>query len=74
MTNSYGWRGQDVPFQKPDDTIRIAFVETELQRLGAVKLVPGMPVETFVQTDERTVLSYLLKPVDDQVARAFRER
>jgi HlyD family secretion protein len=55
-------------------TIRIAFVETELQRLGAVKLVPGMPVETFVQTDERTVLSYLLKPVDDQVARAFRER
>ena len=55
-------------------TIRIAFTEAELERLGGVKLVPGMPVETFVQTDERTVISYLLKPVHDQVARAFRER
>lgn len=55
-------------------TIRIALAEAELQRLGAVKLVPGMPVETFIQTDERTVLSYLLKPVHDQVVRAFRER
>ena len=26
VTNSYGWRGKDVPFHKPDDTIRIAFV------------------------------------------------
>jgi HlyD family secretion protein len=55
-------------------TIRIAFTETELRRLGGVSLVPGMPVETFIQTDERTVISYLLKPVHDQVARAFREK
>jgi HlyD family secretion protein len=33
-----------------------------------------MPVETFIQTDERTVISYLLKPVHDQVTRAFREK
>jgi HlyD family secretion protein len=39
-----------------------------------VKLVPGMPVEAFVATDERTALSYLVKPVTDQFARAFRER
>jgi HlyD family secretion protein len=55
-------------------TIRIAFTETELRRLGEVSLVPGMPVETFIQTDERTVISYLLKPVHDQVTRAFREK
>ena len=55
-------------------TIRIAFIETELRRLGGVSLVPGMPVETFIQTDERTVISYLLKPVHDQVTRAFREK
>jgi HlyD family secretion protein len=39
-----------------------------------VKLVPGMPVEAFVATGERTALSYLVKPVTDQFARAFRER
>ena len=40
----------------------------------SVKLVPGMPVEAFVATGERTALSYLVKPVTDQFARAFRER
>jgi HlyD family secretion protein len=39
-----------------------------------VKLVPGMPVEAFVQTGERTVISYLMKPLSDQVVRAFREK
>jgi len=36
-------------------------------------LVPGMPVEVFVQTEEQPALSYLMKPISDQVARAFRE-
>jgi membrane fusion protein, type I secretion system len=38
-----------------------------------LKLVPGMPVEAFVQTGSRTMGSYLLKPLMDQVARAFKE-
>jgi HlyD family secretion protein len=38
------------------------------------KLVPGMPVEAFIRTDERTMLSYLLKPLTDQARRAFREQ
>ena len=38
------------------------------------KLVPGMPVEAFISTHERTALSYLMKPLSDQVMRAFRER
>lgn len=55
-------------------TIRIATPAEEIARLGEVKLVPGMPVEAFVQTGERKVLSYLVKPLHDQIARAFRER
>jgi HlyD family secretion protein len=46
----------------------------EMDRLGDVKLIPGMPVEAFVQTGERTVISYLIKPLLDQFTRAFREK
>jgi len=38
------------------------------------KLLPGMPVEAFIATGDRTALSYLVKPITDQVVRAFRER
>jgi HlyD family secretion protein len=55
-------------------TVRITVTPEELGRLGHVKLVPGMPVEAFIQTGERTVLSYLVKPLSDQVMRAFRGR
>lgn len=54
-------------------TIRIKLAEGERARLGNVNLVPGMPVEAFIRTGERTVLSYLLKPFTDQVQRAFRQ-
>lgn len=54
-------------------SIRISLSSEELSRLGEVNLVPGMPVETFVKTDDRKVISYLLKPLTDQFARAFRE-
>lgn len=53
---------------------RVAIPTGEVTRLGGLKLVPGMPVETFVRTDNRTVISYLVKPLRDQIARAFRER
>ena len=45
----------------------------DLLKLGDRKLVPGMPVEVYVQTEERTVMSYLTKPFMDQMMRAFRE-
>jgi HlyD family type I secretion membrane fusion protein len=49
--------------------------EGETARLGpAARLVPGMPVEVHVTTDERTALSYILKPLQDQFSRSFRER
>ncbi len=55
-------------------TIRVSMPPEELARLGEVRLIPGMPVEAFVQTGDRTMLSYLVKPLKDQLARAFRER
>ncbi|MBN7756649.1 HlyD family type I secretion periplasmic adaptor subunit [Nitratireductor aquimarinus] len=46
----------------------------ELEKLGAEKLLPGMPVEVYVTTENRTAISYLVKPLTDQFQRAFRER
>ena len=54
--------------------VRVAVPEKEVARLEGGKLIPGMPVEIFLQTDERTVLSYLVRPMQDQITRAFRER
>ena len=54
--------------------VRIVLPETEVSRLDGLKLVPGMPVEAFIQTRMRTFLSYLVKPLYDQTLRAFRER
>jgi HlyD family secretion protein len=54
--------------------VRIAMTADEIKRLGDVKLSPGMPVEAFIQTGERTMLAYLVKPLHDQLMRAFREK
>jgi HlyD family secretion protein len=54
--------------------VRIAMTPDEIARLGNVRLTPGMPVEAFIQTGQRTMLSYLIKPLHDQFMRAFRER
>ena len=39
-----------------------------------MRFVPGMPVDVFIRTQDRTLLSYLIKPLMDQAARAFREK
>lgn len=53
--------------------VRITVSPEELERLQSLTLVPGMPAEAFIQTGERTPLSYLIKPLSDQINRAFRE-
>ncbi len=45
----------------------------ELARLADLTLVPGMPVQAFIQTGARSPLAYLVKPFTDYFARAFRE-
>jgi HlyD family secretion protein len=52
---------------------RIAVPPQRLQELG-LRLLPGMPVEAFIRTEDRTVVSYLMKPLNDQINKAFRER
>jgi HlyD family secretion protein len=46
----------------------------ELEKLGGSTLLPGMPVEVFVSTEQRTAMSFLSKPLADQFNRAFREQ
>ncbi len=53
---------------------RIAIGPEELARLDGLRLMPGMPVEAHLQIGERTVLSYLTKPLTDQIAKAWKER
>jgi HlyD family secretion protein len=55
-------------------TIRVSMPPEEIARLGDAKLIPGMPAEAFVQTGDRTMFSYLMKPLNDQLMRAFREK
>lgn len=53
--------------------VSVSLPEGELERLEGLELIPGMPIETFLQTGDRSVLSFLVKPFVDQVAHAFRE-
>lgn len=46
---------------------------SEFEKLAGQPLKPGMPVEVFVATQDRTAISYLSKPFMDQFAKAFRE-
>jgi HlyD family secretion protein len=55
-------------------TVRVTPPEAELARFNGLKLVPGMPVECFIQTGGRTVLSYLTKPIEDHIMRSWREK
>jgi len=55
-------------------SVRIHVSDEELRRLDGLRLIAGMPAEAFVQTAPRTAMSYLLKPMRDQIARAFKSR
>jgi HlyD family secretion protein len=54
--------------------VRIELPPEEIALLGGQRMVPGMPVVAFIETGARTALSYLLKPLGDQINRAMRER
>ncbi len=53
--------------------IRVEMDADDLARNSDVKLRPGMPAEVFVETGSRTMLSYVTKPLRDQIERAFRD-
>jgi HlyD family secretion protein len=54
--------------------VRIRMEAAEAARLGDNRLHPGMPAEAFIGTGDRTALDYLMRPLEEQVARAFREQ
>jgi HlyD family secretion protein len=54
-------------------TVRVSLPNAEPTKLKGLALAPGMPVEVFFSTGSRTMLSYLVKPLADQIQRAFRE-
>ena len=64
---------KDVQAQLAYFVARIAIDDEKTCLLGAKRLVPGMPAEVHIQTGERSVWSYLMKPLSDQFSRAFRE-
>ena len=51
----------------------LSIPDEELSRLSGLALVPGMPVETFIRTGDRTVVSYFAKPIQDHLQRTFRQ-
>lgn len=53
--------------------VAITVSKAEVDRLGKRKLVPGMPAEAHLKTTERTVGSFIVKPIVDQARRAMRE-
>jgi HlyD family secretion protein len=55
-------------------TVRLALREGEIKKLDGLVLQAGMPAETFIATQDRTALQYLLTPLTEQIARTFRER
>ena len=54
--------------------VRVTLSEAAANAVGDLQLVPGMPVEVYIHTQDRTPLDYLMKPFHEQLARTFRER
>ena len=54
--------------------VRIRISDKEMARLEGLQPMAGMPVEVFIKTSPRTVVSYLTKPLREQIDRAFRGR
>lgn len=53
--------------------VDVTLIESEMQRLSGVELLPGMPVEAFLKTESRSPASYVGRPVADFFAKAFRD-
>lgn len=59
--------------QEPYYAVRVGIAAGEIARLGQLQLRAGMPAEVFIQTGDRTALSYLMKPFMDALRRSFSE-
>lgn len=54
--------------------VRVKLNTKEASEIPGFSPTPGMPAEVYIKTAERTFFQYLMRPVHDSMARAFRER
>ena len=54
-------------------TARIDLKDQNDPRLNGLKLLPGMPAEVLIRTGERTLIQYLISPVEQSISRSLRE-
>ncbi|MFZ1773272.1 MAG: HlyD family type I secretion periplasmic adaptor subunit [Rhizobiaceae bacterium] len=59
--------------QQPYYTARLRISDKLPPEIRLDQIYPGMPVETFISTGDRTFLDYLTRPIRDSFSRAFRE-
>lgn len=64
---------KDEQRQMPYFLARVTLDDPKACLRDARRLQPGMPAEAYIQTGERTVWSYVMKPFFDQIQRAFKE-
>lgn len=63
----------DEATRAPYYRVELSVSADEIAKIGDLSVVPGMPVEVYMKTGERTPLAYLVKPLADYFNRAFRE-
>ena len=65
---------RDAQTQQMYYNVGVRVPEEELNKLNGAKLIAGMPAETFFKTNNRTLLSYLTKPLIDHWQKSFSGR
>lgn len=63
--------------QRTNESFYVARITPTLDspaHASRLALVPGMPAEVFITIGDRTMMSYLMKPLSDQMMRAFRDQ
>lgn len=66
-------RQVDERTDEPFYTLRAQVTEAGMAQLAGLQIRPGMPVEAFVRTGERSMLNYLFKPLLDRTHMALVE-
>ncbi|MFB5080838.1 HlyD family type I secretion periplasmic adaptor subunit [Raoultella sp. C349492] len=58
---------------KPYYALRVKVTQEGMDKLQGLTIRPGMPVEGFIRTGERSLMNYLLKPLTDRLHLALTE-
>ncbi|MBC6718648.1 HlyD family type I secretion periplasmic adaptor subunit [Aurantimonas sp. DM33-3] len=64
----------EAPNRSPFFRVQVETPPSEMKKLDSRKLQAGMPAEVLIQTGERTLINYLVKPLTDQLSRGMNEQ